>query len=47
MSLMFKINIDLKYLNINYAVKLAVMSWLQSKKIPDFLDMVDMPLDKG
>lgn len=31
MSLMLKVNIDFKYLNINYAVKLAVMSWLQSK----------------
>lgn len=32
MSLMFKVNIDFKYLHINYAVKLSVMSWLQSKK---------------
>lgn len=32
MSLMFNVNIDFKYLNINRAVKLAVMSWLQSKK---------------
>lgn len=32
MSLMFKVHIDFKYLNRNYAVKVAVMSWLQSKK---------------
>lgn len=32
MSLKFKVNIYFKYLNIKYAVKFAVMSWLQSKK---------------